>query len=175
MGYHMTIIEDLHELDDIFGDLNMTMLHSGEKHRVFVYGTLMKGMRNHHRLTDAGAKLIATEANTYGDMKMLSRMTGGGYAAPIVITGSSFEPKGIIKGEVYEVDNKTLMRLDQFEGHPEVYERQKITVSFDQSANEVWIYIYVDVVPDSSTDLAATIAIDDDQKNGISVYQWRGE
>ena len=34
-----------------------------------------------------------------------------------------------VRGEVWEVDSSTLAQLDELEGHPDWYQRKKITVS----------------------------------------------
>jgi gamma-glutamylcyclotransferase (GGCT)/AIG2-like uncharacterized protein YtfP len=174
------IYDDLDEFDDIFGDLDMTMLHSGEKHRVFVYGTLMSGMRNHHRLKDSGAELLDPNSRLAGDFKMASRVTSSGIV-PIVITGNNYDPDGggIIRGELYEVDNSTLIMLDQFEGHPDVYERKKYITNYKGIVTEVWMYEYVDVlnsfcvVPTMSA-IHEMVEITENRKKTVSTYTWRG-
>ena len=40
-----------------------------------------------------------------------------------------------IKGEVFEVDDATLARLDQLEGHPDWYTRTPITVAMIPKRN----------------------------------------
>jgi len=134
------IYEDLDWFDEVFGDLDLTMLHSGEKHRVFVYGTLMTGMRNHFRMDNNGVRRItnisSTEhgfhftsaAMTTGAFEMRTRITGAGYPAPIVITEG--EQENQIRGEVYEVSNQMLITLDRLEGHPEVYRRESVLVGY---------------------------------------------
>ena len=39
-----------------------------------------------------------------------------------------------IKGEVWEVDDAMFSFLDDFEGHPEVYERDKVKVLVDNNS-----------------------------------------
>lgn len=39
-----------------------------------------------------------------------------------------------IHGEVYEVDDETLQRLDRLEGHPSFYERQHVAVTLDDGS-----------------------------------------
>lgn len=49
----------------------------------------------------------------------------------------------IVKGEVYEVDDKVLSDLDELEEHPNFYTREKYNVkctNADSSDLNVWIY-----------------------------------
>ncbi len=178
----LNIYEDLDRFDEIFGDLDMTMLHSDEKHSVFVYGTLMSGMRNHSRLKDAGAKLLDSDSRLAGDFKMASHMTYNGIA-PIVTTDNDYGRciirSGIIRGELYEVDSATLSLLDQYEGHPEVYERQRLTIDYNGKATKVWVYIFIDTDSQFSYHptmnvIHAMVKITDNQELTVSTYTWRG-
>ena len=105
--------------------------------RVFVYGTLKRGFWNHHLLeqcTYLGEAVTLKEFALYVD------------TIPFVIKD---QPVSRICGEVYEVDEQVLMRLDQFEGHPHWYRREKISVLLEipESAphpNDAWVYFYPD-------------------------------
>ncbi|QDE95989.1 gamma-glutamylcyclotransferase family protein [Myxococcus xanthus] len=84
--------------------------------RVFVYGTLLAGLPNHHHLR--GARLLGparTHASfalyDYGPFPALA--SGGRHA---------------VEGEVYEVDALTLAALDRLEGHPRFYQRTPIAL-----------------------------------------------
>lgn len=173
------IYEDLDWFDDVFGDLDLTMLHSGEKHRVFVYGTLMTGMRNHFRLDSEGVKYLTKIAGTNGAFEMLTRITNAGYSAPIVITRG--EQENQIRGEIYEVSNQMLITLDRLEGHPEVYRREMVRVGYtlpgDQWAHEdMWMYLYVDELPNPESTEGIDIHRNDDvgRISDNVVYQWVG-
>ncbi len=165
-------IDNPDDFEEIFGDLNMTMLHSGEKHRVFVYGTLMTGMRNHHRLVDGNALLIEKSAHTLGTISMKSRETDNGYRVPIVMKESADHPLAIVIGEVYEINSKLLSTLDMFEGHPDVYEREKAFVQVGNRFEEMWMYIYVAELPANASQESITIT--EDGRFGIYHYKWRG-
>lgn len=147
-GLHL--YEDMDWLDEIYGDLDLTMLHTGETHRVFVYGTLMAGMRNHHRLKRDGVRTIARDARTChdDDWLMATRRTGNGYYAPVVYPGRAGHPKGMIFGELYEVDNSILLDLDRFEGHPQVYRREEVVVKSalleKERQHKAWMYVGVE-------------------------------
>jgi gamma-glutamylaminecyclotransferase len=48
-----------------------------------------------------------------------------------------------IHGEVYRVDDLTLERLDQLEGHPDWYERKEVEILSDNGENIIsWLYFY---------------------------------
>jgi gamma-glutamylaminecyclotransferase len=82
--------------------------------RVFVYGTLLAGERNHHLL--AGARLLGTTRTHRGyslhDLGHFPGLVGGGQQA--------------VTGEIYEIDEPTLAALDRLEGHPSFYHRTLI-------------------------------------------------
>jgi len=82
---------------------------------VFVYGTLRSGQGNHYHL--AGATFLR-HARTEPTWQMWHL---GGY--PCI----TWTWRGVpIVGEVYQVDDKTLARLDRLEGAPSLYHRQLI-------------------------------------------------
>lgn len=78
--------------------------------KLFVYGTLMRGERNHERLD--GCKFLR-KAETDADLKL---MDNGQF--PAVTVGQQS-----IKGEIYGVPDEMWPMLDGFEGVPTYYER----------------------------------------------------
>jgi gamma-glutamylaminecyclotransferase len=88
-----------------------------EKHRCFVYGSLMRKMGNHRVL--ARARFIRTAHTaasfTLHDLGAYPGMIGGGTTR--------------IFGEIYEVDDETLAALDRLERHPTFYRRKEIALS----------------------------------------------
>ena len=82
---------------------------------VFVYGTLKKGFGNHRLLE---------KAHFLGEayLRRTKMVDLGAY--PAVITGG----KKDVMGEIYQVDDETLARLDRLEGHPSFYERRQVKV-----------------------------------------------
>lgn len=80
--------------------------------KVFVYGTLKRGFRLNPVLSNS---FFVGETIVEGyDMFSLG-------AFPAIKSG-----EGSVHGEVYEVDERTLSVLDQIEGVPHLYVRQKI-------------------------------------------------
>lgn len=94
---------------------------------VVVYGSLKKGFGNHRLLENS--KLLNEAVYFNGTMASL-----GGF--PCVSQHGNTK----IKGEMYEVDDETLARLDQLEQHPRWYERKKIRTS----GGEAWVYFIDD-------------------------------
>jgi gamma-glutamylaminecyclotransferase len=86
---------------------------------VFVYGTLRKGFWNHHLLKDS--KYLGTFRE---DIKM-DMVDLGAFPGLVPYNGDfSF----YVTVEAYEIDNKTLERLDRLEGYPTFYNRKEITI-----------------------------------------------
>lgn len=101
-------------------------------HRVFVYGTLKRGLRNHHFLEHAA---FVGEAHTLTKYRMLD----GSFP---VLRDSGADLKQV-RGEVYDVDEKTLEKLDELESVDSgMYERVKIDVAVSGGkASRAFIYI----------------------------------
>lgn len=98
-------------------------------HLVFVYGTLRKGHCNHHLLKDAHFYGI-------GSTETLCAMyLKNGY--PYITSTESRYP---IVGELFSVDDDTLVALDRFEGHPRHYERREQPVIVGDERYMAWIY-----------------------------------
>jgi gamma-glutamylcyclotransferase (GGCT)/AIG2-like uncharacterized protein YtfP len=93
-----------------------------KQHLVFVYGTLMRDEINHRLL--ATARFVA-EGHTEPcfelfDLGHFPAMSAGGQT--------------VVRGELYAVDDQTLVRLDHLEGHPEFYQRTPIRLADGQEA-----------------------------------------
>jgi gamma-glutamylaminecyclotransferase len=101
----------------------------GKQHLVFVYGTLMRDEINHRLL--ATARFVA-EAHTEPCFELFDL---GHF--PAMNTGG----QTMVRGEVYAVDDQTLVRLDRLEGHPEFYQRTPIRLADGQ---EVQTYLMGD-------------------------------
>jgi gamma-glutamylaminecyclotransferase len=94
--------------------------------RVFVYGTLLAGERNHHLLD--GARLVG-EARTEPAFTLYDF---GPY--PGMVAGDN----NAVVGEVYEVDEPMLAAMDRLEGHPRFYQRTTIRLE-DGSTVEAYL------------------------------------
>ena len=84
---------------------------------LFVYGTLMKGMRNHVYLEKAQ---FVGEATTEPKYELMSNGS-----IPAMRDG-----KETVRGELYEVDDETLSSLDVLEEvNSKLYEKREIEIS----------------------------------------------
>jgi gamma-glutamylcyclotransferase (GGCT)/AIG2-like uncharacterized protein YtfP len=115
---------------------------SGNRERVFVYGTLRHGGSNHFRM--AGSELV-TPGTVSGKIYRISWYPG-------LVLG----PVGEVCGEVYAVGEEQLRALDQFEGvsageiEGSEYRRVKAAVTApDGSTVEAWVWEWVGLVDEA--------------------------
>lgn len=95
---------------------------------VFVYGTLRKGARNHYVLAEAN---YANYKDIFVTNPKYTLLDLNGF--PGAVPG-----KHQIIGEVFEVSDHMLKRLDEFERYPELYSREIIPTPWGNA----WIYLY---------------------------------
>ena len=95
---------------------------------IAVYGSLRKGCTNHHYLH--GGIYLGTDR-----LESWQMYSNGSF--PYVLKGA-----GTITIEVYEVSRETLARIDELEGYPQHYDREKVETKHGKS----WLY-YVKEVP----------------------------
>jgi len=95
-------------------------------HRVFVYGTLLRGQVNHDLL--AGAACLGSHrtaaAFTLYNLGTYPGLVRGGVTA--------------VAGEVYRINGATLRRLDELEEYPRLYGRLLIPTPYGGT----WVYHY---------------------------------
>ena len=102
------------------------------KQRVFVYGTLKKGFPLHSRL-EKGTYICNGSLEGYEMFAVAS----GGY--PAIKKG-----EGTIHGELYEVDDRTLISLDMVEGEGYLFKRECVTVEKEDGQEaQAWVYAYL--------------------------------
>jgi len=100
-------------------------------HTLFVYGTLKRNFSNYHLLKTS--QYLGT-----GYTKEKYAMYESGI--PFVVKG---EPVSHIYGELYEVDDMTLYRLDKLEGHPSWYCREQVEIMTEsEDTIKAWLYFY---------------------------------
>ncbi|MET0389607.1 MAG: gamma-glutamylcyclotransferase family protein [Polyangiales bacterium] len=85
---------------------------------IFVYGTLRRGEPNHRQLMGTRARYVGSvwTAPCYELVDL------GPY--PALLEGGDTS----VKGELYEVDDLGLVRLDAFEDVPDLYDRKAVTI-----------------------------------------------
>ncbi len=98
------------------------------KHLVFVYGTLRRGGGGAMSVRFPGARFIA-DAQVTGSLYDLG-------AHPGLLLNASGSP---VTGEVYEVDDELLSKLDDFEAASR-YRRKQVELSLGAHGKTGWVY-----------------------------------
>jgi gamma-glutamylcyclotransferase (GGCT)/AIG2-like uncharacterized protein YtfP len=98
------------------------------KHLVFVYGTLRRGGAGAMSITFPNSKLIA-DAKVSGSLYDLG-------AYPRLLLNES---NSMVIGEVYEVDDETLNKLDDFEASSN-YCRKQVEIPLGTRRRTCWVY-----------------------------------
>lgn len=93
--------------------------------RIFVYGTLRQGQRNHHILSEA--VFVGTGATV---ARYTLRVDGG---LPYL---DARDARYSVRGEVYEVSTRGLAVVDHLEGHPKWYRRRAIDIRLDAESRD---------------------------------------
>ena len=98
------------------------------KHLVFVYGTLRRGGVGAMSIRFPNSRFVA-DAKVSGSLYDL-----GAYPGLILDESNS-----LVVGEVYEVDDETLKKLDDFESASH-YWRKQVKISLGTHIRKCWIY-----------------------------------
>lgn len=98
---------------------------------IFVYGTLKKGYWNHYLLENNHTNFVR-KAKTKNKYSLTLRG-----AIPCLFKNPETSQ---IQGELYEVSNYVMSRLDRLEGHPFVYCREQIEI--EGYKEKAWCYFY---------------------------------
>jgi gamma-glutamylcyclotransferase (GGCT)/AIG2-like uncharacterized protein YtfP len=105
--------------------------------RLFVYGTLKPGCRNHGVLLAAGAVFLGGGETAPGFALFLAEGR-----LPALVAGG----EGRVRGEVWEVGPEGLAALDRFEG-PHRYRRAVIPLADGEAAAYLWDGPHEGLVP----------------------------
>jgi gamma-glutamylcyclotransferase (GGCT)/AIG2-like uncharacterized protein YtfP len=98
------------------------------RHLVFVYGTLRRGCERAMSIRFPNSKFIA-DARVIGSLYDLG-------AYPGLLCNES---NSLVIGEVYEVDDEILKRLDDFEASSN-YWRKQVEISLGTHRKACWVY-----------------------------------
>lgn len=98
-------------------------------HLVFVYGSLRRGNAGAMSVRFPDAKYVA-EGSVRGQLYDL-----GAYPGLVLDSAAS-----VVTGEVYEVDDDTLNKLDKFELTSD-YSRKPVEVELGSVRTDCWIYV----------------------------------
>lgn len=112
------------------------MSDSSSHHRVFVYGTLMSGLRNHHYME--GAKFLGASKTLLPSFNMVQfpSVSSPGNLTPGLLKNGSH----CISGELYMVSDHGLEVLDQLEQVGFEYERSKVML---EDGSQAWTYFLI--------------------------------
>ena len=99
------------------------------RHLVFVYGSLRRGNAGAMSVRFPDATYVA-EGRVRGSLYDLGEYPG------LVLDGAA----SFVSGEVYEVDDDTLYRLDEFELTSD-YSRKQVEVEHGSEHTDCWIYV----------------------------------
>ncbi len=94
---------------------------------VFVYGSLRRGMAQHHLITGAPFLGYGSTADTF------TLYDSGDWPAAIT-TGVT-----AIYGELYALSTQKLAAIDAYEGHPHFFCRKRVMLA-DRQITSIWIY-----------------------------------
>lgn len=101
--------------------------------RVAVYGSLRKGLGNHHRIDPEKVDSVFLGETTLAPSMNFKMVSLGGFPACVRDVGHGTP----ITVEVYRVSAEVLDSLDALEGHPDWYCREKIGTPYKNA----WIYL----------------------------------
>ena len=101
-------------------------------HRVFVYGSLKRGKHNNDLLRES--RFIGERITQ--DETWIMRSLGG---FPGVLKNHYSSMSASISGDLYEVDDNTLKRLDMLESNGSFYSRELVRLREDSEA--AWMYV----------------------------------
>ncbi|MCA8943102.1 MAG: gamma-glutamylcyclotransferase [Planctomycetes bacterium] len=100
---------------------------SAERSALFVYGTLMRGERSERFLS--ASPLLDPDARVDG----YELVDTGSYP------GLVRSAQGVVRGELYEVTREELVVIDEFEGHPDLFERVEVELA---SGRRAFVYLF---------------------------------
>ena len=110
----------------------------------FAYGTNLNREQMLERCPDSEPIFIATLPNYKCVFVGWSRQWRGGVASIQPFRGEK------VLGAIYDVSDRDLRRLDSYEGYPQSYNKQNVTV-FDEDGEPVQAVTYIKAVQSEET------------------------
>ena len=110
------------------------------EYTIFVYGSLRKNMVNHHVMTMLGATFVGLFTTL--EYYYMVGLKSGAYPYVLETRVHDSLVQGVVHGEVYHLDEKGLAYLDNLEGVPCQYVREKVYVKNNEGCVlEAYMYI----------------------------------
>ncbi len=107
---------------------------------IFVYGSLRKGLRNHHYLQNS------EYVGDFTSEKQFHLITYKNLHFPYLLENAEIDkPMNFVTGEIYKVKNDILKKIDNLEYNSELYERKKYI--FKNNEQEIEAYVYILIKP----------------------------
>jgi len=103
--------------------------------RLFVYGTLKRGGRNHGLVADRLQGVIPGFVEGY---RLFHLEKGRPYPYPGMVPGP-----GRVYGEVLLLPEEVLPLIDDLEDEGVEYQRRRVTVQTEKGPLEAWTYLYL--------------------------------
>ena len=113
---------------------------------VFVYGTLMRGGANHRVMTRLCARYVVSARTS----KSRTLVDLGPYPALLPSDEARDALAPNVHGEVFAIDDAAFPLLDEFEGCPSLYTRERIALVSDAGELEAWVYVLARRIPSSA-------------------------
>lgn len=110
---------------EVTANIEPAAMSNSSRTLVWVYGTLKAGFHN-HAATGMHAAVLVGRATTIDRFPLL---TLSPYRVPFMLDAAGVGSR--VEGEVYEVDDVLLDRLDTLEGHPSWYLRREVKVGME--------------------------------------------
>ena len=127
---------------------------------VLVYGSLKQGLYNH--IFMRGAKFMGNDT-----VKGYKLVDLGPYPTAVKIPDSIECKEPYIKGELYEIDEEILERLDGLEGYPNLYQRTVVKTDLQEE-----VYLYSATFPEMNEIARWTLT---KLLNQAGQTEWRGK
>ncbi|XP_055690789.1 putative gamma-glutamylcyclotransferase CG2811 isoform X1 [Lutzomyia longipalpis] len=117
-------------------------MSSSALRRFFVYGTLKRGEPNHKLLTspeNGVGKFVGRGETTI----KFPLVIGTRYNIPFLLNKRN--TGNFVRGEIYEVDDTMVGKLDELEGYPDFYDREiqdiKLLDEGEEKILSCWVYL----------------------------------
>lgn len=147
--------------------------YDDKRHRVFVYGTLMRGYANNYTFLQGEDTVFMGNACTSSPMYLI--YSGGPGTFPVAcdyMPETSVTEELQILGELYDVSSSTLLKMDQLEGEGYMYDRKRRPVVDGEAVSHIAeMYVGVPSFWEKEQIWATDCPIE--AYKGVRYYRWK--